>query len=1282
MSECHCPSGTCSTKLKPGSTNPHVVQGPTGSTQHDTNAVSPASAVEALEIIVHSLDTDDGPFFELPNDERPYMAPLLNGVEKTALIDTGSMACVIGYSDISQLGQFKTPIEPTEVVVTTLHQQKRPATGQMEIQYTVDNLTVSLITIIVPARRFQVIAGIPFCKAFGIKLIIDTDYLKQKGSVVHEIASVSAYETDGFEVPKSTEITTQIWLVKPTIRNIIVAESISNTKCNKSDHENNDPSEAKPDSTVASTHMAGPDSVSPVKSEKGRLTPDQLTTAAPAKVNAFLTGLVSTESEDLAADTRRRTVSGNAIQPPNHQAEAVDEGEDTSPESDGEDEYDPVAELMALVLDNIKQSIKRRPGKARRERLREEKRLAREQQAIEVMEIRTAMGPDDTEEDITPEKTKIATQPHELSKEQQARLDEVLNLFPYTPKTGPLNKTPSYIQHIPTGDAQPEMRKQYPLSPYVLEEVKKEIETLRERDIIEPIKTSPWRWPVLWVKKKTGGGRICLDARGLNKLTVPDAYPTLNVDSILRSLRNKAKFITCIDMTQAFHQIEIAPEDRQKVSFAVGNQFYCYKRAVMGCRNSPADLSKLLDGIFHDMQPSVYHYVDDFVIMSETFEEHIETLREVARRLREHNLTISQEKSSFCYKQLAFLGYLLTADGLTVNPEKIRAILDYKRPETVKEVRRLVGLINWYRRFLPNAAEVLAPLTDLIKTYTRGKVKWTPEAEKAFETAKDLLTQEPILATADFSLPFKVYTDASLVAGAAILTQLQDGAERVIAYHSVKFSPTQQNYSATERECLAVLSAVEKFRPWIDGVKFTVVTDHASLKWLQNLKEPHGKLARWAVRLQAFDIEFEHRPGKLMDAPDALSRAVLMIDIKADIETKDAWFKRTRAMAKDGRLDRYKFENGYLYRRGKYDTHAGDRLWTICVPEELVPKVLAEKHDEATHMGYWKTLRAIQGTYYWPNMHREIYHHVTHCDLCRQIKPSNENHRAETGEYRDPEKVGRMLSVDIIGPLPAAKHSKHAYAVVAVDCFSRYVFAKSFVNATADKIIPFLEEEVLFKFDVPEVVITDNGKQFKSKAFGDFVAKYKIRHSTTPLYHAQANMVEATNKKVKTGLKAVILQAKEEQIEWAKHLPRIVMTINTTATTSTSHSPYYIVFGREKSCTGDEHPIIGDANPPIDADPERLGLISDEAAESSKHAFEENKTRYNLRATVRKFHVGDQVYYTAKDLSSKANRFSSKLAPGKKKAIINKALGENTYELRAADGTIIGKYHANMIHMR
>lgn len=1299
---------------------------------------------EIQEIFVSSLNIDDSLFFSLPNDERPHIKVAINGSHETALVDTGSMACVIGYSDRKQLEKFRAEIKPTNVVITTLHAQRKPASGKMDLTYVLGEATHTLRTILVPAKRFQIIVGTPFCKAFGIGLA------RRLGIDVGEILTAES----------PTIISTVVDALKQAFNSVKKRSALTSRVTTSLNEAKSIP--------TASAHDIGTGSPSQLNSETVHTSRwGSLTKATHAIAITPPSAVEKTEViEPLAADTSRRAVSGTvkraieqwilaeeldadseeqeimAITDECQRLHATEQEEcvysaefeeefarthqpvgrliseittlnhtgcrdmaSIEPESSiietGNTQLDPIEELAAMILEVTEQ---------------EANASVADGGITSSQSVRTAEGTEDTILDVLPEKKACVSMPHDLSTAQRAILDDVISQFPYTAKTGPLNVTPSFVQRINLHDERPTMRKQYPLSPYQLAEIEKELKVLLDRDIIEPIQTSPWRWPILWVKKKNGGGRICLDARGLNERTIPEAYPTLNVDEILRNLP-QARYFSCLDMTQAFHQIEIAPQDRPKCAFSVGNRFFQYKRAVMGFRNSPADLAKMLDNIFHDLQPRVFRYVDDFIIISQTFEEHMKLLKIIAQRLRQYNLTISREKSTFCHAQLTFLGYVLSQKGLSVNPEKIAAITAYKQPETVKGVRRLTGLIGWYRRFMPRAAEILKPLTDLIKVGSKW-IKWTPEAAEAFERTKEILTSEPVLSPADFTLPFRIYTDACDVAGSGILTQVQNGEEKVIAYHSVKFNPAQQNYSATERECLAVLSAIEKFRPWIDGVRFTVVTDHASLKWLQNLKNPNGKLARWAVRLQAFDIEFLHRPGRLMAAPDALSRAVALIEVKADMETTDAWYKRIRKLAKSHQLERYKFEDGHLYHKGRYDTRVGDRLWTLCIPQELVPIVLQEKHDHSTHMGYWKTLKSIQASYYWPNMHREIYAHVTKCQLCRTIKPSNEQTKTTFGTYRDPERVGRMLSMDMIGPLPAAKFSRHMHAVVVIDCFSRYTFTRSFTQATAAKLIQFLEEEVFYRFDTPEVIITDNGPQFKSKVFRTFLEKYRIRHHTTPYYHAQANQVEATNKSIKTGLRALIATDQAEHTAWAAYLPRITMTLNTTPHTSTGFSPHRIVFGQEKHQTGDEHRLLSDpnvhdneneegsnsaqsndraeplpesaelpvepgqANGAMAEEQRRQEIMREEASNKARESHEINKRRHGLRARTRKFQLGDQVYVAHKQLSSASDRFASKLAPVRRVAFIEKVLGQDTYELRGIDGQSLGKYHAQLITLQ
>lgn len=1170
---------------------------------------------DVFEVNVFALHTGESPFFGKPNDERPHLNVMINGQMRSPLVDTGAMVCVLAVPDKEELAAYDTELLPIKVFINTVQAHRTPALGVMNLTYEFNNRRARVPTVIIIAKKPQIIAGMNFCRAFDVHLAIAPNCYKPKNEA-------SIFDASDMEDLGTT--------------------------------------------TVVNVPMNGSSSPSPLTSVKNLL--EELvrhTAAILAKSDqvdacrSLLSVDVALESSDVNMAREDESQQPNVIG-------VVDTKELASqlnePMSKVENECNGASPFLNLAEFVVCES---------------------ETQFGETThEIRTADGNDDTVRDVLPEKFESVTQPHELERMQRKMLDDVIEMFPYTPEKGPLNKNPFYVQHINLmAGAVPVQRRQYPLSPYVLKEVRVEIDKLLERDIIEPIESSPWRWPFLWVKKKNGGGRICLDARDLNKLTIPDAYPSLNVDQILRNLP-KAKFITGLDMTQAFHQLEIAKEDREKTAFAVDNRFYCYKRAVMGFRNSPADLTKMLANIFHDMAPEVYHYVDDFIIMSPTFEGHVKTLKEVARRLKANNLTISREKSCFCFKRLSFLGYILTERGLEANPERIAPIMNYKRPERVKDVRRLVGLANWYRRFIHRAAEMLAPLSDLITKDSKQKIVWTEAAENAFEELKKCLTSAPILMPADYTLPFKVYTDASLIAGAGILAQEQDGRECVIAFHSVKFSKAQQNYSATERECLAVLSSIERFRPWVDGVHFTVVTDHASLKWLQELKEPHGKLARWAVRLQAFDMTFEHRPGKQMDAPDALSRAVNIVDIKPDQQTDDPWYNQLIEMASKGKTDHYKLENGFLYRRGRFHAETGDRIWSLCVPNEMVESVLKEKHDTSCHMGYWKTLRSIQNSYYWKGMHQDIYDYVTTCVTCRMIKPTNEATKVPTGAYTDPVGVGRTLYIDFIGKLPSSKRKRHMHAIVCLDGFSRFVFTQSFVRASAEKLVEFLEREIFFKFDVPELIISDNGVQFRSNIFKDLLRRYKIRHKRTPYYHAQSNAVEASNKIVKTSLRAQIMETDGEHSDWAEQLPFITMKMNTTPLTSTGQSAFFCLFGREKAQTGDEHRILFDANPERTPEKERIEVLRDQIATQSRTAFETNRRTYDLRARIRKFKVGDVVFVHNRILSSGADQYSRKLAPLRKQAIVKEKIGQDTYALTDMSGADYGHYHANDLMLR
>lgn len=295
---------------------------------------------------------------------------------------------------------------------------------------------------------------------------------------------------------------------------------------------------------------------------------------------------------------------------------------------------------------------------------------------------------------------------------------------------------------------------------------------------------------------------------------------------------------------------------------------------AFGLCHSGATLCRLVDRVIGcDLEPYVFVYLDDIIIATDDFETHFDILSKLSQRITAAGLTISVSKSRFCMRSLKYLGYIVDENGIKPDPEKVSAIEEYPVPKTVKDVRRLIGLTGWYRRFIPDFASISAPITALIQKNC-AKIVWTAEAQEALIRIKVALTSAPILANPNYDLPFIIQTDASDAGMGAVLVQGEGKEERVIAYWSQKLSSAQRKYQTTERECLAVILAVEKFRPYIEGAKFTVITDHASLLWLRNLKDPTGRLGRWALRLQPYDFMLKHRKGKFMVVADALSRAI------------------------------------------------------------------------------------------------------------------------------------------------------------------------------------------------------------------------------------------------------------------------------------------------------------------------------------------------------------------------------------------------------------------------
>lgn len=775
------------------------------------------------------------------------------------------------------------------------------------------------------------------------------------------------------------------------------------------------------------------------------------------------------------------------------------------------------------------------------------------------------------------------------------------------------------------------------------------------------------------VRIPTGKIRLCLDARKLNAVTTKDAYPQPQINRILAQLSG-TRVLSSIDFSDAYHQVELEEESKLKTEFSIsGKGFFAYSRMPFGLCNSGATLCRLVDRVLGcNLEPHVFVSMDDVIIATDTESHHFKLLGIVADRLTAAGLTISAEKSRFCMRRLKYLGHIIGDGHIAPDPAGITAIVDYPIPTCAKDIRRLLGMAGWYRRFIPHFATISAPLTELLK---KGKsFKWNDEAAEAFKKIKTVLVSSPILANPDYTQPFILQTDASDLGIGGVLFQGIGKDEKAVAYFSQKLSPTQRKYQTTERECLAVIVGIEKFRSYIEGAHFTVVTDHASLQWLQNLKDPSGRLARWALRLQPYGFTLIHRPGRLMAVADALSRAVESIDTVNLANTNDEWYTKLReGVTQDHeRFPQYKIEGNFLY---KHCSHGSQRLgqpsWRIVVPSDKRNEILVSCHDSplSAHGGRHKTIDRVCREFYWPKMHEHITEYVRKCDICRATKSSNIVQRAPMGERIAVERPWQALYVDFVGPFPRSK-SGFVYLFVAVDAFSKFVHIHPMRLATTKGLIRFLENHIFLVFGVPDRIISDNGSQFTSNEYKKFLQLYKVDATFVSRYHPQANAAEAANKTIGTAIRSYI---KDNHREWDKYIPQIACAMNTSIHTSTSLSPYFVNFGCHMRTLGNK---VERGSSNSERGPEHFEAIRELVLKNLRKSHEVSKKRYDLRSRVIEYQVGETVWKKTFPLSDASKGFAAKLAPKYQKCIIKRKIGTCSYEIQNEAGKNLGIFSA------
>ncbi|GFX02860.1 hypothetical protein TNCV_4438421 [Trichonephila clavipes] len=501
-------------------------------------------------------------------------------------------------------------------------------------------------------------------------------------------------------------------------------------------------------------------------------------------------------------------------------------------------------------------------------------------------------------------------------------------------------------------------------------------------------------------------------------------------------------FFSSMDLRSGYWQIEIDEADREKTAFITPEGLYEFKVMPFGLCNAPATFERMMDNLLrHFKWTMCLCYLDDIIVFSETFEDHLIRLRLVLKCLQEAGLKLNSKKCLFC---------------------------------------------------CPRSFCYLAePLQSLLKSGV--EFHWGPEEVEAFNSLKKALTSDPVLGMYDERASTEIHTDASGYGIGAVLVQIQNNVEKVIAYASRTLTKAEKNYSTTERECLAIVWATNKFRPYIFGKHFTVVTDHHSLCWLMNLKDPSGRLARWALRLQEHDFDVKYKTGKKHSDADALSRN----PVEEETETSDKFLAVTTSMnlameqkkdqdlaklkllSNSSKTEEFRFIDGILCRKN-FDPDG--KLWLPVIPKHLRADILRHFHDAPTagHLGFAKTYDRIRKRFYWPGMYRNVVRYVMHCRECQRRKSVPQRPPGRLVPIPPAIAPFHRIGIDLLGRFPKSAHG-NKWIIVCTDYSTRYAITKALPTAEVDEIAKFLLEEIVLRHGAPRVIITDRGAVFRSR---------------------------------------------------------------------------------------------------------------------------------------------------------------------------------------------------------
>ena len=755
-------------------------------------------------------------------------------------------------------------------------------------------------------------------------------------------------------------------------------------------------------------------------------------------------------------------------------------------------------------------------------------------------------------------------------------------------------------------------------------EIERQLNELLKNGLIQP-GHGPWGSPLVLVKKKDGSIRMCVDYRKLNAKTVKDAYPLPRIDDTLDSLANARVFAT-LDLASGYHQVRNTPRAKVKSAMITKQGLFDWNVMSFGLTGAPATFQRLMEEILRGLNYEILLvYLDDVIVMGSDVDQLIERLQTVFDRLRGANLKLKPKKCTLFRKQVEFLGHVVSSEGIATDPTKTDRVKAWPVPTNISEVRSFLGLCGYYRKFVPDYYTKAKPLHDLTKKprKDRAKFEWTSSCDDAFNSLKQALTSAPILGYPKDEGRYVLDCDASDHSIGAVLSQVQNGREVVLAYSSKSLAKEQRKYCVTRKEFFAIVFHLKYFRNYLWGRDILVRTDHGALQWYRSFRYPDCQLASWIETVEEYGPKIVSRPGTKHQNADALSRIPKCSGKKCICDSCQENSETNRvdvATNTGGTLSSeyvsyISIESGFsveeLVEAQKLDpaisviyglksdesiqptfqdiAHHGsetkcywgewDRIvlkngllyrrwespdgsvvnWQVILPKKLRDDVLRRVHEKSGHLGQRRCYVALRKRFFWFKFREELCRWIRTCELCQRNKAPPRYNRAKLQTFVVGTPMER-IALDVCGPFPVTDRGNVCCLVIG-DYFSKWIEAYPLPNQEAETVAEVLVREWVCRYGVPKVIHSDQGSNFESKVFQKVCELLNIEKSrTTPGRPQSDGMIERFNRTLMNIVTGLVAQ---DQCDWDLNVQLAAMYYRATEHTATGETPNSMLFGRE-----------------------------------------------------------------------------------------------------------------------